>query len=486
VIFEYDGQPVFQDGVNVGGKDPWQFPPDKVLDQLPGSERRRYESYMNQSFVGYDSTNKMILMVSPGLLGAANAVVVDEIPWYWPGGLRVGVPEFYGSRDGLQVVTADCANYYQPTYDVRQARRTSMWTDDGFGLILDTLRADSDHTWRWQVHLRPDVQVVGDSARVNLPDDKSVILAWEPTVEVRTEQVDGFPKTHEARSCRLDLIKKGSDARFVVVVAPEAQSVSVRCVDDHVLEVTIDEKTHRMVVENFDTEQPAFAWEAPGRAVVEITGTVMKDTRQDAHFLSDIHVDRDLQFPQIENLIRWTAPPVAPGDTRLSQVDACIAQMAAEDPDVSDLLAALRGPHWPIQVAAAEVLGRRGCKQAVPAIRQLLAAEHAIPKEQMYPPVDGQPHEGQSIEDTAKRWRLKAALITALGRLGDVDCVPLLGQILTDARDFYVVYSIAAQALGRIGGPKALDALTPALEENEPNTRARALAAKAALQADEG
>jgi HEAT repeat protein len=65
-----------------------------------------------------------------------------------------------------------------------------------------------------------------------------------------------------------------------------------------------------------------------------------------------------------------------------------------------------------------------------------------------------------------------------LGRLGDADAVPLLGRILADGRDFYIVYSVAAQALGRIGGSGALRALEPAFAENEVNTHFRAQAAK--------
>ena len=42
----------------------------------------------------------------------------------------------------------------RPRYDVTMVRRTSAWSRDGFGVILDDVVAASEHTWRWQVFLR--------------------------------------------------------------------------------------------------------------------------------------------------------------------------------------------------------------------------------------------------------------------------------------------------------------------------------------------
>jgi len=154
-----------------------------------------------------------------------------------------------------------------------------------------------------------------------------------------------------------------------------------------------------------------------------------------------------------------------------------------EQPDVPRLLEWLASPHWPVATAAAEVLGRRGCTEAADALLERLQREHAIPTDVLYPPEDARPGEGRSTEDLGKRWRLKAVLIVALGRLKARRAVKLLGQILADGRDFYAVYSAAAQALGRIGGPGALKALQPALKESEVNTNRRARFAVAAVRA---
>jgi len=485
LMLDYDGEPVFQDGVSAEGINPWKYPAEKVLAGMSDEERDRFIKYRVSIQGSKSSLENIVAGESAGLIGAANAIVVDDQPWYWPGASRVGSAEFYARTRGLAAVSADCSNFYRPAYDVTQARRTSLWTGDGFGVVLDSLAADSSHRWQWQAYLRPDVSVNGDCARVNLPNGKAVMLAWEPGCEVRTVDVEGFPRTHEQRCVRLELVRSGPAARFAVVVAPGAESGGIRMVDENAVEVTIDGRTHRLVVENFSKQQQKagelvsrapFAWLPPDGAAVELNDGAVTGIRPDVHDLSDIEADRDLQMPLFEELVLWRAKPLAPGETRLSQVDACLAQMPAAEPDVEKLLGWLHSEYWPVQLAAAEVLGRRGCVAAAAAMRGLLEKEHAIPEPTLYPPEDAKPGD-RSTEDLGKRWRLKAGLCTALGRLRDGEAVPLLGRILADARDFYIVYSCAAQALGRIGGGAALEALQPALMETEVNTHFRALMA---------
>lgn len=271
----------------------------------------------------------------------------------------------------------------------------------------------------------------------------------------------------------------------------------MRFAGDNLIEAVIDGKKHLLAVENFDAQpvtlgkdrtSAAFAWKAPRRKLVEVTEGKVAAVRPDVHELSDIEVDRDQQLPEFEALVGWDATPVQAGDTRLSQVDAVQAELPATNPNEDALLAALHSAHWPVQAAAAEVLGRRGVTKAAPLIRELLAAEHAKPAAELYPPLDANrrgstPTAERSTEDLAKRWRLKTALIIALGRLRDADAMPLLGRIIADGRDFYPVYSTAAQAIGRIGGPHAEAALQGALKDNEHNTHVRSHFALAAVRA---
>jgi HEAT repeat protein len=160
----------------------------------------------------------------------------------------------------------------------------------------------------------------------------------------------------------------------------------------------------------------------------------------------------------------------------LPPLDACLAQVAAPNADELLLMPALDHPRWPVRAAAADMLGRRGARQAIPVLRRMLEAEHALAPAILYPAADA-PSDGRPTEDLGKRWRLKAALIVALGRLRDRDTVPLLHRLFTDGHDFHAVYSVAAQALGRIGGPEAREVLHLAQAEQEHNTTLRVRAA---------
>jgi len=491
LMFDYGGEPVFEDGVQVADADPHRYPPEKVFETLSADERERYVAYVGSIAGVQAGLGKLAVSISQGLIGSSNSIVVDEEPWYWPGSSRVGRAEFYAAERQLQVVTADAASFYQPRYDIRLARRTSLWTGQGFGLVLDSVVAASPHLYRWQVYLRPEVELGGDSARVKLPGGKSVLIAWEAGAEVRTQLVEGFPQTEEKRSCRLDLVRRGRSAAFAVLIAPEAGCASVRRLGPHALEIVVDGAVHRFAVENFARGPVAcasfstdaiFAWKPPGHGAVEIDEGLIGPVKADVHELSDIESDRNLQRPEIAELIAWTCGRVLPDETCLSQIDACLAEIVQPEPDIGVVYRGLRSQRWPVQAAAAEAAGRCGMRETAPLLRDLLSAEHAKPKEEVYPPEDVK-IEGRTPEDLGKRWRLKCALIVALGRLRDRDSVPLLGRILADGRDFYTVYSVAAQALGRIGGPDALDALGPAFRENEVNTRFRAGAARDAILA---
>lgn len=449
LMFDYAGEPVFQDGVTANGHDPWQFPPDKILATLDAEQRERFLSYLASSGNANASLSRISSGITPGLIGAANAIVVDEEPWYWPGKVCVGRPEFYARENGLQIVRADGVAFYQPRYDVSRAVRASLWSDDGFGVVHDVLRAGSTHTWQWQAHLRPDVTVEDNAVRIRLSSGKEVLLAWTPVASARLAMLEGFPRTDEKRCARLELLQRGAAADFAVLIAPEARTAAIRRVGEAGFEVTIDGRAQTVSL-----AQPA--------NVAAVT--------PDVHELPDIITEHDAQFPEFEPRACCDIRVVTGGTSELAQVDACIAQLAAQQTDLDLLRSALDNPHWPVQVAAAEVLGRRGGREATPALRELLQREHD--DRELYAP------------GAVKRWRLKTALIVALGRLGDRECVPLLRNILADSRDFYPVYSVIAQALGRIGGAAAREALTLVLQESEHNAYVRARAALGHLEGD--
>ncbi len=473
LMFEYAGEPVFQDGVEAQDTHPWPFAEHQVFAVLTEEQRRRYTRYVLGNGTSTDGLRSLLTVVSTGLTGAANAIVVDEEPWHWPGRRCVGRAEGYARTADVQAVSADCADFYRPRFDVEQALRTSAWsTAGGFGVVLDSLKAESSHAWCWQVHLRPDATLDGNTARVALPGGRHVLLAWEAGPDARLTELPGFPRTHEGASVRLELRRQGAQAEFTVLIAPDAAAASVRRLSSTRVEAMIDGVRHSL--------------EIPLEPVAAV--------RDDVHELPDFEADATVPFADLEDVLQavaWPGEKVAgasssggsgqgsgQGSGLLAALDASLTETASASVDDRLLLAALDHPRWPLRAAAADALGRRGVLHAAPRLRRMLAAEHTLPQDLLYPAPTAA-DDDRPPEERGKRWRLKAALIVALGRLRDREAVPLLRGIFADGHDFHAVYSVAAQALGRIGGAEAREVLRLAQAEQEHNTTLRVRAALA-------
>ena len=129
----------------------------------------------------------------------------------------------------------------------------------------------------------------------------------------------------------------------------------------------------------------------------------------------------------------------------------------------------LRSDHWQVVYAAVERIGRLKLSEYAPTLRQLLDDEEQIPLDELY----AEDQDGICLGST-KRWRLKVALIVALGRLKDPQAAPIIARILDRSRDFYTVHSVAALALNRIGCETAQATLQRAAVDPEVNTSIRA------------
>ncbi len=75
---------------------------------------------------------------------------------------------------------------------------------------------------------------------------------------------------------------------------------------------------------------------------------------------------------------------------------------------------------------------------------------------------------------SVKRWRVKRAVITALGRIGDQRAVAPLEKALVRCNDFFPVTSQLAVALGRLGSPTSIPILETFLHHAEVNTQVHA------------
>ena len=143
----------------------------------------------------------------------------------------------------------------------------------------------------------------------------------------------------------------------------------------------------------------------------------------------------------------------------------CGAQAGAQ------YIAALHSADWRVQMAAAEEIGRLGITDAVPDLLALFAeGEEEIP----YPPLTHWWSWSKMLRGDnrligfdptvplplgVKRWRVKCAVVTALGKLGDMRAAAPLAAALLRCTDFFPVGSQLAVALGRLGAVEYIPVL---------------------------
>ena len=146
-------------------------------------------------------------------------------------------------------------------------------------------------------------------------------------------------------------------------------------------------------------------------------------------------------------------------------------------PNCADaLLAVLQQGDWRAQIAAADLAGAWRLTTAVPALLALFAEGEA---ELPYPPLNywwrwsemlRNPQAQEGVDTTLpmplaeKRWKLKRAVVTALGQLGDPRAVAPLETALHRCDDFFPVTAQLASALGRLGSPTSIPVLALHLE----------------------
>lgn len=153
----------------------------------------------------------------------------------------------------------------------------------------------------------------------------------------------------------------------------------------------------------------------------------------------------------------------------------------------------LRGTDWRLQVAAADVAGLLQLTEAVPVLLECFAAgENELP----YPALKTwwraskmlrSPHSVEGDDPSVprplgeKRWRVRRAVVSALGKIGDARAVAPLEEAMRRCTDFFPVTSQLAVALGRLGASSSVAVLERHRQHAEMNTRLNARHALALL-----
>lgn len=158
------------------------------------------------------------------------------------------------------------------------------------------------------------------------------------------------------------------------------------------------------------------------------------------------------RFPPQANEPAW--PTYSP-----SRMATWLPALGTDADDLPRLLALLEHPEGWVRLYAAKAIGWLGDRRAVEPLARLLArskteAEFGYARQ----------FKDEEFNDPCPRWR--EAVVRALGKLKADSHVPLLVQILNDPRNVLEVRHAAAQALGEIGSPEALDALRAAALEH--------------------
>ncbi|HEY3396712.1 MAG TPA: hypothetical protein VGM19_03535 [Armatimonadota bacterium] len=222
LMYSQGGEPIFGDGVTGDGTPFLPVTTEEIVAPLDAEERELITAQ-------YGSLERWATGQQPGLIGAANTVLLDGEWGYFPPGARRGQLVAESRESGLHVVTAESLDYYQPRYDLTRARRTVAVSASGLAWIVDDYCAASAHRFTWQTYLRRGCRLEGDGLTLTTSGGQQLRLAWTEGVTASLTEVANFPVQDqgiegrcwpEAGSQRLLLEETGDRAKFVVCLLP--------------------------------------------------------------------------------------------------------------------------------------------------------------------------------------------------------------------------------------------------------------------------
>lgn len=233
VLYEAGGEPVFGDGAPAHDEGFLDVSLEDVAAQLTAEQSRT----IGKAFGSLESWARL---QQPGLIGAANTVIIDGESGYFPPGERRG-RLVYERRDAdRHVVTAECVDFVGPRYGLTRARRTVAVSSAGIAWIADDYRGAAGRRLDWQAYLRRGC-VLGDhnsSLRVH-PADRPALatLAWAgPGGAVGLHRFPAYPAAApdgplpwpDAGSERLRIEMPPGESFAVCLVPGEARNLTVR------------------------------------------------------------------------------------------------------------------------------------------------------------------------------------------------------------------------------------------------------------------
>ncbi|NJK92131.1 MAG: hypothetical protein HC904_10060 [Blastochloris sp.] len=98
---------------------------------------------------------------------------------------------------GLQVLAAECRDFYQPDFDVESIRRSSALVEDKVWVVVDEIEAASSHEFTWQLVLRQGARATDYGARLHTAEQVVLDVIHLDAGRVEWQDMPGYPSSLE-------------------------------------------------------------------------------------------------------------------------------------------------------------------------------------------------------------------------------------------------------------------------------------------------
>ena len=238
ILFEAWGTPFLLDGKPTEECTEFDYSFSDVEDLFSDADVERIYQYRRRraDFTGRgeeEVLDEFVGSFSWGALGASNSIILDGDRAYVPPEPRVGELVEFGSTPALSAVSAECAGFYRPKYEVERMRRTSVLVDGRWGLTVDEIGLAEPTGCEWQVFTRSEAGADGRKTVVDTPEGNRLTIvpaeggAHGPDIHA----VPGMPQWPEGRSACVRYEREGKEVRFGFVLWPQRGLETVRELD---------------------------------------------------------------------------------------------------------------------------------------------------------------------------------------------------------------------------------------------------------------
>ena len=228
IVLEAYGSPFLMDGTPNDNCTHFAYPLQKVAPYMTDELMQQTLQLFKE--IGSEKTVESWLKGwTYGCIGGSNSIIVDEQPWYAPREEKSGCALAFAASAPLKAITSDAVDYYQPTYDLTEMRRTAMLVRDSYVMVRDRIAAATPHHWSWQAFTRPGVTALPHGFRIATPEMTQCDIIPAGSYQQSVQQVVDYTFTLEGDAGLIQFSQHGTDASFGVCLSP---SLSLELITD--------------------------------------------------------------------------------------------------------------------------------------------------------------------------------------------------------------------------------------------------------------